>query len=310
MGHPISTNLELMLLLRIRQQNPPTGAGYLTRRTITGITVFCSGDRTYGIHAHRGRSSAIDTYLRLPKRRQQDIIWLYFPFGDGEVIKDIWIRYRNGPIRSIPNLVIHTSYGRLYTFGQHVEWDNFRYKHHYLCSGPVNCLLYHDPDPGEPISCFGASNCIKSRVDRSLEALGKVVSRPADLPIDHDSIYCSYASLEDVINVRCFYESCTDEQPARFCIGILLEYSDKHRAALGQCRIGASEDTLVIAPTAMYVNRILYGNNHSGVLVQFTSAVQSKELDRSSWERKEMVGEIIWWFEHGMVEIIHSQAST
>lgn len=274
---------------------------------ITGITVFCSGGRTYSIHAHRDRSSAIDTYLRLPKRRQQDIIWIYFPFGDGEDIKDIWIRYRKGPTRSTPTLVIYTSYDRLYTFGQHIEWDNSRYEHHYLCSGPRNCLLYHDPDPGEPISCFGASSRT-ARADHSLKTLGKVVSRPADIPIDRDSIYCSYASLEDVDNVRCFYESCTDEQPTQVCIGILLEYSDKRRAALGQCRIGASHDTLVTAPTAMYVNRIRYGNNHAGVLVQFTS-VQSKEFDKSDWERKEMVGEILWWFEHGIVEIIHSQES-
>jgi hypothetical protein len=70
------------------------------------MTVFCSGDRTYGIHAHRGRSSAVDTYLRLPKRRQQDIIWLYFPFGDREDIEDIWIRYHKGPTRSSPSLVV------------------------------------------------------------------------------------------------------------------------------------------------------------------------------------------------------------
>jgi hypothetical protein len=142
-----------------------------------------------------------------------------------------------------------------------------------------------------------------------LETLRKVVSRPVDLSIDRDSIYCSYASLENVDNVRCFYESRTDGQPARLCIGILLEYSDKRRAALGQCRIGASPDTLVIAPTAMYVNRILYGNNHCGALVQFKSSVRSNDFDISGWERKEMVGEIIWWFEHDMVEIIHSQES-
>jgi hypothetical protein len=58
----------------------------------------------------------------------------------------------------------------------------------------------------------------------------------------------------------------------------------------------------------MYVKRILYGNNRAGVLVEFTS-LRSKELDRSDWKRKEMMGEIIWWFEHGMVEIIHSQES-
>ena len=57
-----------------------------------------------------------------------------------------------------------------------------------------------------------------------------------------------------------------------FTRSILLEYSDRRRAALGQCRIGATQDLQVIAPTAMYVNRVLYNGNLSGALVQFTSS--------------------------------------
>jgi hypothetical protein len=83
-----------------------------------------------------------------------------------------------------------------------------------------------------------------------------VVSCPADLPIDLDSIYYFDVFLEDVDKTWCFYEPCTDEQPASL---YMLKYSDKRRVALGQCRIKASQDTLVIALTTMYVNRILYG---------------------------------------------------
>ena len=138
-----------------------------------------------------------------------------------------------------------------------------------------------------------------------LETLTKPVDRPNFL-IDRDSIYCSRASLEDVDNVRCFYEACPEEQTTQLCIRILIEYTDRRQAALGQCRIGASYDVQVMGPTAMYIKKAYHGSNLTGVNVQFTSDLLSEEFDRSGWERSEMIGELIWWFEHGIVKIIHS----
>ena len=51
--------------------------------------------------------------------------------------------------------------------------------------------------------------------------------------IPRGSIYYLNASLDYVKSVRCFYGSCIKEQTNQWYISILLEYSNKHRAALG-----------------------------------------------------------------------------
>lgn len=130
-----------------------------------------------------------------------------------------------------------------------------------------------------------------------------------DCPTQRDSIYYSHASLENVDSVQCFYDSCIEEQPTQWCTGILLEYSNKYRAALGQCRIGASQSIRVTAPTEMHVKRIVDRSGLSGVRVRFTGPETSEQLDKSGWEYMEMKGEIMWWFDHGMVEISYSQES-
>jgi hypothetical protein len=140
--------------------------------------------------------------------------------------------------------------------------------------------------------------------ESTLEAL-----KPVDRHIPRDPIYYSNASLDYVDSVRYFYDSCIKEQPDQWCIGILLEYSNKDRAALGQCRIGASQSIQVTAPTEMHIKRVVDRSGLSGVIVRFTSSDRLEQLDRSGWECIEMKGEIMWWFDHGMVEISYSQES-
>ena len=199
---------------------------------------------------------------------------------------------------------MHTSLGRLYTFGQYIESSDSRYKYHCLCSHPASQLLYRDPDPGQPILCFGVDSYAAAGSESTLEAL-----KPVNRHIPRSSIYSSNASLDYVKSVRCFYGSCIKEQTNEWCIGILLEYSNKHGAALGQCRIGASQSIQVTAPTEMHMKTVVDRSGLSGVIVRFTSSDGLEQLDRSGWECIEMKGEITWWFDHGMVEISYSQES-
>jgi len=137
----------------------------------------------------------------------------------------------------------------------------------------------------------------------ALEAL-----KPLGCPVHRNSVYYSHASLECVNNVQCFHDSGDEEQPNRWCIGILLEYSNRRRAALGQRRIGASQCIQVIDPTMMHMKRVAV-SGLLGVVVHFTNSDKSKQFDGSGWEDVEMKGEITWWFDHGFVEISCSQES-
>ncbi len=186
--------------------------------------------------------------------------------------------------------------------GQHISFDDSRYRLHHLGSAPIDCLLYRDPDPGEPIVCFGASSHATARADVVFPTMGGSV----EYPVNRNSIYYSHTSLENVYSVQCFYSSYIDNHDeSTLCVGILLEYSNRRRVALGQCRIGASKSRLVIAPVAIYMKTVGYGRGLSRVLIEFTtSSCRSDEPYGVGWKRKEMVGEITWWFDYGVVEII------
>ncbi|KAF4630812.1 hypothetical protein G7Y89_g7323 [Cudoniella acicularis] len=182
-------------------------------QNITGMTVFCTRGRIYGIHTYHGRSLAVDTYSRLTKRLQDQVVWLYFLLGPREIVDNIFVRFRyqSPTIKSSnPIIIIHTSHGRLYTCGQYVEPSDSRYRYHRLYSRPVSQLLYRDPDPGQPILYFGVDSYLAAGAEPALENLDSV-----DCPIYRLSIYYSYASLENVDSVRWFYDLGTEEQPAQ-----------------------------------------------------------------------------------------------
>ena len=94
---------------------------------------------------------------------------------------------------------MHTSHGRLCTCGQYIEPSNSRYEYHRLGSRPVGQLLYRDPDPGQPILCFGVNSHPLAGAEPVWEKLDSV-----DCPIHRDSISYSHASLENVDRVQCF----------------------------------------------------------------------------------------------------------
>lgn len=61
----------------------------------TGITIFCSGARIYGIHAHSALgTSAIDSYLKLPPTVQSGVVWVYVPLIF-EKLHRVWVRILN-----------------------------------------------------------------------------------------------------------------------------------------------------------------------------------------------------------------------
>ncbi len=110
----------------------------------------------------------------------------------------------------------------------------------------------------------------------------------------------SHASLEHVSSVQCFTDPCD-----QLCIGILLEYTDKRRASLGECRVKAFQDGLMLEPIAMYVKKEKVEDG-SGVAICFVRD-KSECPDEPGWECQEMKEELTWWFKaRGVVEMIYS----
>jgi hypothetical protein len=57
---------------------------------ITGLTVFCTSEGTFGIYAHRADESAITTYQNLHETNREAYMWRYFPIRQGETIAKAW----------------------------------------------------------------------------------------------------------------------------------------------------------------------------------------------------------------------------
>jgi hypothetical protein len=193
---------------------------------------------------------------------------------------------------------MQTSFDRLQTFGHYLApstWPGSSYQRHYhLCSQPIDSLLYHDPDPSHPILYFGTlrTDCAQRESESCLSYSG----------VRYES-YRSRASLENVESIQCFYvlgkDSPQGTGPVHFCIGMLLEYSNKRREALGQCKIGTLQ-SIHAAPSRIYMK---LKPNSPGVLIQFRSD-HPAEL---GWAVIEMIGRITWWFkENKVVEVTHS----
>jgi hypothetical protein len=97
--------------------------------------------------------------------------------------------------------------------------------------------------------------------------------------------------------IQCFYNPGSESVPDH-CIGILLEYSNERREALGQCRIGTLQ-TIHVAPARMYMK---CEPRRQGVFIHFGS----DHPDGLGWVVIEMIGEMTWWFNENHVNIVHS----
>ncbi len=267
----------------------------------------------YGIYAHRNRSSVASMPSGLPL--DQDLVWLYFPLDQGEKVQAVWGYYARGSSSNynfvasvlcncrqacLIVLQINTSYGKTYNFGEHVDYAHRTIN--FVNRGLVKSLLYDDPNPEEPILGIGTS-CYTRKLPSDEPRSLSFIHYPFHIhgiSFRRHSMYHSQASLEGVEHVTCF---CREQNRyPRAYIGVLLEYQDKRRAALGECRIGVSETVEISAPTMLYLRPVRGASFYS--CVAFTS--EAKEGLLTKWERRPMGGSLTWWFGVGVIEIVHS----
>lgn len=166
--------------------------------------------------------------------------------------------------------------------------------------GPICSLLCHDPEPGYPILKLGVS-C------RSKEQLLGEPKRSSSIeyPFSSKHIYHSQASLEGVHSVECFLGGTEMDGLAQPCVGVILEYANGRRNALGECRVGISKSINILAPTMLHLKPANEEGLHSGAW--FTSSEREAEARQSlGWEGRRMGGTLVWWFGLNMIEIIHS----
>jgi hypothetical protein len=125
---------------------------------------------------------------------------------------------------------------------------------------------------------------------------------------DPHLLYRSQASLEGVNRIECFFGDTVRDGPVQPFRDVILEYWNKNRAPLGECRLGISKSIQIVAPTVLHLKQSVNGSLYSAALFT-SSASKAKELDSLGWEGRQMNGTITWWFGLDVMEIVHSPDS-
>lgn len=110
-----------------------------------------------------------------------------------------------------------TTHNRRHVFGQYRGSRTDCYITHI----GTGTLLYSDPDPKQPILCFGSTKYVPMP--------GLFTSPIFQYPKTHFWMHLSYASLKGVVTVIMYLEKATED-----CQGLLFTYQDGHRECLGQ----------------------------------------------------------------------------
>lgn len=161
--------------------------------------------------------------------------------------------------------------------------------------------MYHDPEPGQEILQLGASCRSEEDLAVRLQNLESI-----EYPFSNGDIYHSHALLENLFRVECFL--CDNESlgTPSYCVAVILEYTNGHRASLGECRVGISKYVNVVTPNMLYLKPINEQGFHSGAW--FTSSEsEEKERQHLGWEGRQLAGSLTWWFCSNVIEIVHSQ---
>ncbi|KFY27448.1 hypothetical protein V491_00901 [Pseudogymnoascus sp. VKM F-3775] len=259
----------------------------------TGISVFCNGRKIYGIYAHKGkRSSAADIYERLCHYRKGPLMWVYFPLALNEGIRGVWIRRRHGPHNLLADvaLMIRTTLDRCYIFGPCFNPQADDSTEICLSKGQVSHLIHEDPDDGDPILCFGQTLPNDVELDSP-----EILQHP---PTFHNKwdLFHSRASLENVEQVCLFFDERRSDLD-KCCLGILFTYSDGHKGALGQCRMGLSLTATIERPTGLHFAEVTFTDGKTGIIVRVSSGNVGNNLShRRQWQSMRMTGIITWWF--------------
>ncbi|KAL7796906.1 hypothetical protein V8C43DRAFT_329315 [Trichoderma afarasin] len=193
----------------------------LDPRYCTGLSFFINGGDIVHIHGHGKKGlSAFETYGNLYAVYECDLIWTYIPLTAEDKINEICVR-RYNDIESACTIALKmksglSTIGTLPSNGQ--NFDEARYT-----MEEQHPLLIHNIISGDPISYIGLNTTPKT-------ITGGVI-RTERLPFV--STYFSSASLENVLDVFVFTDYST-----KLCKGIMIEYSNGLKRAVGQCRLG------------------------------------------------------------------------
>ncbi|KAH8129422.1 hypothetical protein LI328DRAFT_163056 [Trichoderma asperelloides] len=260
----------------------------LDPRHCTGISFFITGitgSKIVGIYGHGHRDLRhSETFEYMGSFHGCRLIWIYIPLAPNDKIKAIGVR-RSAPLREPHSITLQMASGQ-YMIGIPPSKAPV-YETLYTAAEEQHATLIHSSP------CNSGASVIKADTNYEMIACG-IQSDVPPLP----AACSSSASLENVLSISIFTDKLT-----KLCKGIMIEYNNGLKRALGQCRLGMDSVHRYQNPSS-----ISYASTYQptcgkhklsckGVHVVFDSQNQLNVQDRELiWEHYEMRGQLYFWF--------------
>ncbi|KAL6698071.1 hypothetical protein J3F84DRAFT_366414 [Trichoderma pleuroticola] len=256
----------------------------LDPRHCTGISFFMRGSNIISIHGHSNKglpSSEIFNYLDL--FHTSALIWVYIPLTAADKINAIGVR--SAALNYAPHSITLQMKSGQSIIG--ISPSNTPiFEASYKTAEQHPTLIHNTPQKG-PISSI--------RVNTTPEIIyhGTLAD---EQPIPGACF--SSASLDNVSNVCVFNDALT-----KLCKGIMIEYNNGLKRALGQCRLGldlvqrySRPLNLSYAITTYKPLREYYGELPKSVHVTFDPQDDLYHDNELKWEHHKMRGQLCFWF--------------
>ncbi|KAI5467578.1 hypothetical protein BGZ63DRAFT_449696 [Mariannaea sp. PMI_226] len=236
--------------------------------------------RYNAIHGHTSEEpSALPTWKRLMHIQQQDAIWVHLPFSKEDYITAFGIRLKMFDGRGtmgMPSFLVRMSKSGDISLGPYHK-DSTQ---DFLISAEDRPTLVHDVLELGSLSTFGAYPHTKEKTQIHPR-------QPCGRPFHKQACFSS-APLQGVSKAEIFYEKDTGMSK-----GILLEYDNGGRRALGQCRLGVAGIQVTGKPGQLCLTD--YSDIHQ-TAISFTAAdSQQHRHEKLGWRCYEMKGTLESW---------------
>ncbi|KAL7953915.1 hypothetical protein V8C34DRAFT_295674 [Trichoderma compactum] len=251
-------------------------------RATSGITFFIASGFVWALHTHtKKQPSAQLTFNTLNSIRQSVVQWVYVPLGNQDTIATFGWSYNSAKSRF---------FLRLKLAGEIVVGSTYEMKDEnvQLVKDPLT-LIYERPD-SEAITFVGGHACgaassAASAEQEAADALPAFTFRQQPF----SAANYSSAPLNDVIRTQLFHE-----RGSPTCRGIILEYRNGAKRALGQCRLGIDRTEECTEPVRFCYSNSLIGGRQS---VQVHIAKDSSHThEGGGWICCMMRGDLEFWF--------------
>ncbi|KAK1250637.1 hypothetical protein MKX08_010640 [Trichoderma sp. CBMAI-0020] len=281
-------------------------------RSITGITFFTCFARIWAIHAHtKKRPSAQPTFDTLSPKIKAFVHWLHVPLGSEDTItafgwsdSDFNARFyvSDSILVSSPILSCSASLTRkqlsLKLAGNIIGGSTYRMDGEdvQLIQHPTT-LIYQRPDSEGVHFVGGHAGSTEEQKDAKAEPT--FTFRYRKQPFRSASF--SSAPLHNVIRAQVYIGR---RFSTSMCRGVMLEYANGSKRALGECKVGIDRIEDCFEPTHFCYNSVL--KNNVQVKVCNASSHPTHE-ENDNWKCCLMKGVMDFWFSEREVEIIWKQ---